>query len=209
MAVLPVGLGLEALRDFIASSGNWGAAIFVLVYIVCTILLIPGSALTLAAGVLFEPLLGLGLIILGSNIGAFLAWILARTLLQKRVQNWANAKPKLSQLSQSISENGLKVVLLLRLSPLFPFTLLNYFLGLTNVPVWQILFGNFVGMLPGTVAFVYLGTLPSAVAEAQSSNVHPLKIGLQLAGLIATLLVTWLITRWARGTLSTRVDTDV
>ena len=95
--------------------------------------------------------------VIGANLGALCSFLLARTFLRERVSNWATGNPRFASLDRAIAREGFKVVLLSRLSPVFPFTLFNYFLGLTNVGVSSYVLANLIGMLPGSFLYVYFG----------------------------------------------------
>jgi len=197
---LPISHWLDSLREQIAALGWFAPVAFVIIYIVCTVLLIPGSALTIGAGALFGLLWGTLLAVIGSNLGAFLAYLLAKTVMRRRVEGWALNSPRFASVNEAVSRDGLKMVLLLRLSPVFPFTLLNYLIGLTRVSPAQFVVGSLLGMLPGTVAFVYIGSIPAAVAGA-SGGAEGVRLAFQIIGFLATVVLTVIITRRARAAL--------
>ena len=199
---LPVGKWLESLKHYIEALGWLGPLVFVLLYAIFTMALIPGSALTLGAGAIFGLGWGIALVVLGSNLGALGSFLLARTLLHKRVEEWSKSQPRFQAVSETVAKGGLKIIVLLRLSPIFPFTMLNYLLGITRVPIPQYAFGNLIGMLPGIVAFVYLGTLPTAMAGASNGGQSTVRYVLYGVGLLATIAVTVIITRMAKRALA-------
>ena len=199
---LPVGKWIDSLKGTIESLGWIGPIAFVVLYAVFTMALIPGSALTLGAGAIFGLGWGIVIVILGSNLGAFGSFVLARTLLHQRVEDWAKSQPRFQAVSDAVAKGGLKIIVLLRLSPVFPFTMLNYLLGLTNISAANYALGNLVGMLPGIVAFVYLGTLPGAVSGASNGGQGSIRYVFYGVGLIATIAVTVLVTRMARRELA-------
>ena len=198
--LLPVGPWLDAIRGFIATLGWWGPAAFVAVYVLCTVCLIPGSVLTLGAGSVFGLTEGTLLTVFGANLGALCAFLLARTAMHGQVEKWAEGNARFSAVNDAISKSGFKIVLLLRLSPVFPFTLLNYLLGLTRISLLHYVLGNLIGMLPGTVAFVYIGSLSATLAGAKKEG-GTVRLVLQIVGLAATLAATMLVTRMARQAL--------
>ena len=120
-------------------------------------LFIPGSAITIGSGTLFglRPVLSSSLF--GANLGRSASFLLARSFLREKVASWASANPKFRSLDQAIGKQGFKMVLLTRLSPVFPFVLLNYLLGLTAVRTPSYVLANLLGMLPATFLFVYIG----------------------------------------------------
>ena len=154
---LPVRQWFVHFESYIQSLGAVGPIVVVLVYVLCTVLFIPGSAVTIGAGTLFGLKTGLMVVVAGANLGALASFFLARTFLRERVANWAAANPKFRSLDQAIGRQGFKMVLLTRLSPVFPFVLLNYFLGLTAVRTGPYVLANLLGMLPATFLFVYIG----------------------------------------------------
>ena len=150
---LPVRQWFMHFETYVQSLGAVGPIVVVLVYVLCTVLFIPGSALTIGSGTLFGLTVGFVVVFLGANLGALTAFLLARTLLRNRVANWAAANPKFRSLDQAIGKQGFKMVLLTRLSPVFPFVLLNFFLGLTAVRTGSYVLANLIGMLPGNFSF--------------------------------------------------------
>jgi uncharacterized membrane protein YdjX (TVP38/TMEM64 family) len=166
-----------------------------LVYVVATLLLIPGSVLTLGAAPLFGFWQGLLIVVISANTAALCAFLLARTALRDRVARWAADNPKFAALDRAIGLNGFKMVFLSRLSPAFPFTLLNYLLGLTNVRIGDYILANLLGMLPGTFLYVYLGSTATNVVAGGTSIGQTI---LRIVGLLATLAIVVFVTRIAR-----------
>jgi uncharacterized membrane protein YdjX (TVP38/TMEM64 family) len=195
----------QHLTDFIAwvrDLGWRGPVVFGVVYAV-TGLVVPGSILTLAAGFAFHVVLGTIVVSASSVTTATMAFWLGRTLARGWVEAKVAASPKFRAIDQAVAENGFKIVLLTRLSPVFPFTLLNYAYGLTKVRFRDYLIASWVGMLPGTVLYVYLGSTVREVADLAAGNVErPLaqKVFFWL-GLAVTAVVTVLVTRVARDAL--------
>jgi uncharacterized membrane protein YdjX (TVP38/TMEM64 family) len=196
----PVVRLAEAARN----TGFAGVIIFFLVYIVSTVALLPGSVLTLAAGFAYGPFWGLMLASPASVAGATAAFLLGRTLLR----DWASRKvarsPKARAIDSAVEREGFKLVLLLRLSPLFPFNVLNYALSLSKVRLGTYVAASFLGMLPGTAMYVYLGTLAPAAAELTSSasGAGTAQRVLYIGGLGATVAVAVIATRAARRALA-------
>jgi uncharacterized membrane protein YdjX (TVP38/TMEM64 family) len=196
---LPVKAWTLALQSWIQSLGWLGPIVFVLLYIIATMLLIPGSALTLAAGAIFGLWVGAATVIVGANAGALCSFLLAKTRLRAKVQEWAAANPKFAALDRAIGQNGLKMVTLTRLSPAFPFTLLNYLLGVTSVKTGAYVLGNLLGMLPATFLYVYLGSLAGdTLTGAASGGASTFQFVLKIVGLLATIAVVIFVTRTAR-----------
>jgi uncharacterized membrane protein YdjX (TVP38/TMEM64 family) len=189
---LPVRQWFLQLQGQIESLGAIGPVVFALAYVVLTVLLVPGSALTLGAGAIFGLWLGAITVIIGANLGALCSFLLARSFLRERVARWAEANPKFTALDRAIEREGFKMVLLARLSPVFPFTLLNYFLGLTRIRIGSYIVANLIGMLPGTFLYIYLGATAREALTGGSGALF------KVIGLLATIAVVTLITRVAR-----------
>jgi uncharacterized membrane protein YdjX (TVP38/TMEM64 family) len=185
-------------------AGAPGVLLFVLVYVLSTIALIPGSILTLAAGFAYGPLWGLAIVSPASVAGATAAFVLGRTLLRKWVERKMRTSPKARAIDAAVEREGFKLVLLLRLSPLIPFDILNYVLSLSKLRLRTYVLASFLGMLPGTALYVYLGSLATTVAELSSagSKGGPARTVLYVTGFIATLVGVVIATRAARRALS-------
>ena len=145
------------LETWVASFGWAGPLVFVLVYVLATILFLPGSLLTLAGGALFG--LGLGTLfnLAGATIGAGISFLLARGLLAEWVES--KTKGKLAQLKEGVEKEDWQFVAFVRMVPLFPFNLLNYALGLTRIGFWRYLVTSSITMLPGALVYTYIGFL--------------------------------------------------
>ncbi len=194
---LPVKTWGGELQIWIKSFGLIAPVIFILIYVIATIFMIPGSALTLVAGAVFGLWFGVAYVVIGSNLGALAAYLLAKTKLREKFMKMTEAHPKFAALDKAIGENGFKMVLLTRLSPAFPFTLLNYFLGLTSVKTGAYIAGNFLGMLPATFLFVYVGSLANAAVGAVSTW----QVVMRILGLLATIAVVVYVTRIAKNAM--------
>jgi pyruvate/2-oxoglutarate dehydrogenase complex dihydrolipoamide dehydrogenase (E3) component/uncharacterized membrane protein YdjX (TVP38/TMEM64 family) len=199
---LPVRQWFMHFESYVQSLGAIGPIVVVLVYVCCTMLFIPGSAITVGAGTLFGLKTGLIVVVAGANLGALASFSLARTLLRDKVANWAAANPKFRSLDQAIGKQGFKMVLLTRLSPVFPFVLLNYFLGLTTVRTAPYVLANLIGMLPATFLFVYIGAAArDALAGQMDASAGFYQQILKVVGLLATVAVVVVVTRIARKAL--------
>lgn len=210
LILLVGGLGMVAwyfpVRDWVQAFSGWvqgagwtGAAAFFLVYVTATVLGLPATPLTLAAGMIYGPIRGTLLVSPSSVAGALMAFLLGRTLLR----NWVNRKirrnARLALLDDAIGREGWRLVALLRLSPVFPFNLLNYVLGGTRVGLGSYLLASWIAMLPATFLYVSFGAAVGAAAGLQAkAPVNPWMLGL---GILATLLVTLRVTVLARRAL--------
>ena len=209
IAFLPVERWILALVEWIRAAGATGAAVYAVVYVGATLLLLPGSVLTAGAGFAYGPTWGTLLVSPVSVTAATLAFVLGRTLARGWVSQRVAHHPRFAAIDRAIGERGLKIVLLLRLSPVLPFNLLNYALGLTRVRLRDYVLGSFFGMLPGTFLYVYIGSLVTNASQLMSGN-RPRAGGfgdaLYWGGLVATVVVTVIITRAARKALRQAVD---
>lgn len=201
---LPVDEWWESLSGWIDSLGIWGPIAFIAIYAVATVLLIPGSALTLGAGAVFGLLWGSVWVIIGANLGANLAFLIGRYLARDRVSKMIEGNEKFTAIDKAVGQGGWKIVGLTRLSPIFPFTLLNYAFGLTKVKWIDYFLASLIGMLPGTVMYVYIGTLGKVAAE--SGETSTAKIILYVVGFIATVVVTVFVTKMAKKALNEQTE---
>lgn len=184
----------------IASLGPWGPVLFVVAYVLSTVLFIPGSVLTLGAGAVFGVVWGSVYVSIGANLGAAAAFLVGRYFARAWVAKKIAGNATFAAIDGAVATEGWKIVVLTRLSPVFPFTLLNYAFGLTQVRFRDYVLASWIGMVPGTVMYVYIGSLAQAGARERS----PAEWALYGVGLVATILVTVLITRVARRALAQR-----
>jgi uncharacterized membrane protein YdjX (TVP38/TMEM64 family) len=201
---LPIDQWLRAFNEWVGGLGALGIVIFIVVYVIATVLLVPGSALTIGAGFVFGLGWGLLAVSLGSTIGAALAFLIARFVAREKITSIARKNENFGRIDAAIGEQGAKLVFLLRLSPLIPFNLSNYFYGLTAVEFWPYVLASWIGMLPGTLLYVYLGTVGRAGLQAASgadAARSPLEWTFLGVGLAATVAVTIWVTRIARKAL--------
>src|SRR5918994_4538028 len=199
---LPVRQWFMHFESYVQSLGAIAPVAVVLAYILSTILFIPGSALTIGSGTLFGLATGFVVVFLGANLGALGSFLLARTLLRDKVARWAEGNAKFRSLDRAIGRQGFKMVLLTRLSPVFPFVLLNYFLGLTAVRTGSYVLANLIGMLPATFLFVYIGAAArDALAGQMDASAGFYQQILKVVGLLATVAVVVVVTRVARKAL--------
>ena len=179
--------------------GIWGPAVFVFGYVTATVAFVPGSLLTLAAGAVFGLVKGTAYVFIGATIGSSLAFLVSRYFARSVIEQRVASYPRFAAIDRAVGAEGFKIVLLLRLSPVFPFNLLNYALGLT-----QVRFRDYVaaaiGMVPGSLLFTYYGKLAGDVAALAGGAAIERGAGyysVLVLGLVATVLVTTLVTRSA------------
>jgi uncharacterized membrane protein YdjX (TVP38/TMEM64 family) len=208
VAALIVASALLPVKDWIRSFINWvqqlgplGVVVFIVAYALATVLFLPGWIFTVGAGLVYGIVGGTLVALTGAVIGATLAFIVARYFVRKNIEDYANKNPRFRAIDQAIGKNGWKIIGLLRLSPLIPFNLSNYFYGITAVSLKAYVAISAVGMIPGTLLYAYLGAIGKAGisgAKAQHSNAQYILLGV---GLVATIAVTVLVSRIAKNAL--------
>ncbi|MDB9514232.1 TVP38/TMEM64 family protein [Kamptonema animale CS-326] len=199
---------LKDSLELIANLGPWGPVAFILVYILATVLFIPGSLLTLGAGVLFGVVWGSIWVSIASTLGATCAFIVGRYLTRDWVSKQIESNQKFKAIDEAVAVEGWKIVGLTRLSPIFPFNLLNYAFGVTQVSLKDYFFASWIGMMPGTIMYVYIGSLAGNLA-ALGTQGRSRTIGewvLYAVGLVAAIAVTVYITRIAKKALDERIS---
>ena len=198
---------LRGALGAIGRLGPAGAGLFVLVYVLATVLFVPGWVLTVGAGVLFGVFRGAVLVSIASTLGATAAFLVARYLARDWVAAKIAGNPTFEAIDEAVADEGWKIVGLARLSPLFPFNLLNYALGLTRIGLRPFVLASWIGMMPATVLYVYLGSLAGDLARlgAGDRGRTPLEWAFVGVGLLATIVVTAYVTRRARATLGRRM----
>ena len=202
MKFLPVQQWLRSFNDWVGQMGVAGIFIFIGVYAVATVLLAPGAILTIGAGFAFGLWKGFLAVSAGSTLGAALAFLVARFIARDRVEAIAKGNEKFRNIDNAIGRQGAKLVFLLRLSPVIPFNLSNYLYGLTGVKFWPYVLASWIGMMPGTLLYVYIGTAGKAAVSAAAGG-EAMKHGWQYwtfmsVGLAATIVVTIWVTKIAR-----------
>jgi uncharacterized membrane protein YdjX (TVP38/TMEM64 family) len=209
MKFLPVQQWLRSFNDWVGQMGIAGIFIFIGVYAVATVLLAPGAILTIGAGFAFGLGKGFLAVSAGATLGAALAFLVARFIARDKIEAMARRSTKFQRIDNAIGKQGAKLVFLLRLSPVIPFNLSNYFYGLTGVKFWPYVVASWIGMMPGTFLYVYIGTAGKAAVLAAGGET--VKQGWQYwtfmsIGLVATIVVTIWVTRIARSALKKTAD---
>jgi uncharacterized membrane protein YdjX (TVP38/TMEM64 family) len=206
-AALVVALGravggyVEPFRAWVEGLGAVGPLVFGLAYAGAVVAFVPGSALTLAAGAIFGLATGAVTVFLAAVVGSSAAFLIARYAARGAVETRIAANPKFAAIDRAVGREGRKIAFLLRLSPAIPFTLLNYALGLTRVGFGDYLLAS-LGMIPGTILYVYLGALAGDAASASAgSSAEAWQTALKGVGLAATAAVTFYVTVVARRAL--------
>jgi uncharacterized membrane protein YdjX (TVP38/TMEM64 family) len=205
---LPIVDWLAAFFAWVQANPAIAWAVFIAFYVGAAVLMLPGSILTLGAGYVFGLGYGFVIVSFASTVGATCAFLVGRFFAREWVAGKLSAMPRFSALDRAVGARGALVVLLTRLSPAFPFTLLNYALGLTQVPLKTYVLVSWLGMMPGTLLYVYLGSIAQNLTEVFSGELAESPVGntLLYLGLAATLALTVLITRFASGALDQHLD---
>lgn len=198
---------LKRVLSWVADLGPWGPFFYMVIYILACVFFIPGSILTLGAGVLFGVVKGSIIVSVAATVGATCAFLVGKYLARDWVAKKIQANPKFQAIDEAVAREGWKIVGLTRLSPVFPFNLLNYAYGLTRVSLRDYFFASWIGMIPGTVMYVYIGSLAGEIAKIGGERYSrtPAEWALYILGLIATAAVTVYITRIARAALGKKV----
>ena len=198
--------GQELLKqaiDWVGQLGPWGPIIFIAIYIAATVLFIPGSVLTLGAGAVFGVVWGSIYVSIASTLGATAAFLVGRYLARDAIARKIEGNERFAAIDKAVAGEGWKIVGLTRLSPVFPFTLLNYAFGLTRVKLGHYMLASWIGMMPGTIMYVYLGSLAQAATGDRTRTTG--EWVLYGVGLLATVVVTVFVTRVAKKALAQKI----
>ena len=212
LALLGRQLGglLPRFAEWVEGLGFWGPAAFIVGYVVTTIAFIPGSVMTLAAGAVFGLLEATVYVLTGATIGSAAAFLISRHLAREAIATRVAGNARFAAIDRAVGAQGFKMVLLMRLSPVFPYNLLNYSLGLTTVRFTDYALAS-IGMLPGTLLYAYYGVLAGDVARLAGGTAverGPAYYAMLVLGLIATVAVSTLVTRAARRAMRDVTGTD-
>ena len=207
VALLPAKELLSRFLELASGLGIWGAVLVIAFYVVACLLFIPGSLVTLGVGFLYGVVWGTAIVSHGSTLGATAAFLAGRTLAREWITRKVATSARFQAVDRAVGQQGFKIVLLVRLSPLFPFNLMNYAFGLTRVRLRDYILASWIGMLPGTVMYVYLGSAAKSLADLAAGRIEG-GAGQKIlfgVGLIVTVVVTILVTRIARRALQEAV----
>ncbi len=187
--------------EWVRARGAWGPVVFVAVYIVAALLLIPGAILTLIAGALFGFVHGVIYAFIGAMLGSIASFLLARYAVRPFVERRLRADERFKAIDRAAKSGGMKLVALLRLSPVLPYNILNYALGITSVTTMDYILGT-AAILPGTAMYVYYGKVAGTLTGVSKSVQHGAGYyTLMAVGVVATIVAAILIARLARSEL--------
>lgn len=197
--VLARKLNLGAALDSLRGLGPWAPVAFIALYIAASLFLLPGSVLTLGAGAVFGVVMGTVWASIAATLGATAAFLTGRYLARAWAERRLDSQPRFKAVSAAVAREGWKIVLLLRLSPLVPFNALNYALSVTRVSLRHYVLASWLGMLPGTVMYVYLGAVAGDFAGGRQRS--KAEWVLFAAGLAATVAVAIYVARLAKAAM--------
>jgi uncharacterized membrane protein YdjX (TVP38/TMEM64 family) len=193
--LLPVSDWLDAARGWLIDLGFGGIVLFAAIYVVGTVVLAPVAMLTISAGFAYG-FWGLPIVLVAATTGASLAFLIARRAARDTVRRLLERRRKIAAIDRAIAEDGWKIAVLLRLSPLIPFVLQNYLFGVTAIPFRHFVAATLVGIVPGAALYTCLGALGKAAGEGGTA-----RWALFGSGLLATAIAVVLVTRTARAKL--------
>lgn len=201
-----------AFIRYVQDLGFVGFLVYALAYVVGTVLLFPGTLLTVGSGFLYGPVWGTVLVSPASVAGATIAFVLARSVARRWVAEKVQKYPRFAAIDRAVGRHSFKAVLLLRLQPInLPFALLNYALGLTSVSLRDYVLASWVGMLPATILYIYVGSVARDLASVLRNGFSEVTFGQRLlfwGGLVATAVLVVFLTRLARRALEEDMKED-
>lgn len=200
---LPLEQWFTGVRNWLAVLGPMSAPVYILGYLVATVLGLPNIVLVLVAGSLFGPLGGTAVASIADTLGAIACFVIGRTFARGRIKRWMEKHPTFAQLDQALAHKGWKILLLTRLSPLVPSNVLNYGFSCTKVSFWQYCFFTWLGMLPVLALYAYLGSFGTYLLNGEITFQ---KVAIQGASLLVAALAAIYITRVARRALTPQCE---
>jgi uncharacterized membrane protein YdjX (TVP38/TMEM64 family) len=199
---LPLGDYLLYVLTATEALGAWGYLALIVIYVVSAVFLVPGSLLTLAAGFLFGVIAGFILVSVGSTLGAAAGFLISRYFARERVEHRVASHPKFQAIDGAVLRQGFKIVLLARLTPIFPYSLLNYAFGITSMNFRSYIVASWIGMIPATILYVYLGATAQDLTQILTGNIEmDSSTTFKALGLAATAALVFTVTRIARNAL--------
>ena len=192
--VLPVGDWIERFQHWVKDLGPIGYVVYVLAYVIVCVTFLPASPMTIGAGAIFGFVEGAIVVIIGATLGATASFLLGRTIMRRRIEAMAANNAKFRALDRAIAREGGKIVFLVRLAPIFPFAYINFAFGLTGVRTLPYVVATFLGIIPVTLAFVYVA---DAATRTATTDMDSTRLIINIAGVVIAILVTAFVTRLA------------
>jgi uncharacterized membrane protein YdjX (TVP38/TMEM64 family) len=196
---LPLQDWFTQIKHQLALLGWWAMPAFTILYLLVTLLCLPNIILILVSGSLFGLFKGIVLVSIADTLAAVACFLLGRTVLRQRIKKWISKNPSFVRLDQAVGNQGWKILLLTRLSPLVPSNLLNYGFSCTKVNFWQYCFFSWLGMLPIIALYTYLGSFG---VRLLNEGLTPGKVALQLVGALLAIGAGVYTTRIAKKALT-------
>ncbi len=209
LVTLPIADWSSRAVEWIRDAGAIGVVAYAVLYVGAAIALLPGSVLTLGAGFAYGAFWGTLLVSPVSTLAATCAFVVSRTFGRSWVERKVAGDPRFARLNRAVERRGLRLVILLRLSPILPFNILNYALGLTSIRTRDYVLGSLIGMLPGTILYVYLGSLVTSASQLASGTLPdagPAQTAVYWGGLVASIVAAVVVTRMARRALRDELE---
>lgn len=194
MRLLPLGHWITQFQQWVKGIGPAGYVVYILAYILFCVLGIPASPLTIGAGAIFGFVKGSIVVVIGATLGATASFWLARTILRKKIEAATANNAKFRALDRAISREGGRIVFLVRLAPVFPFAYINFAFGLTGVSTMSYVVATFFGIIPVTLAFVYIS---SAAVNAATTDMSTTRLVINIVGGVLAVIATAFVTRVA------------
>ena len=175
---------------------GFGIFSFVCIYILIVLLILPASWLSLLSGFLYGSYLGSIIVFISASIGASVAYYISKSFFSKKLKKFFTRYPKLSVMEQVVKKGGLKLIFLARLSPIFPFSILNYFYGLNNVKFRDFALG-LLGIIPGTFLYCSIGSLAKSLQDLKNVQ-SPNNLYMTVIGVFSTFLGVYFLAKYSK-----------
>lgn len=191
---LPIGEWIQSFQTWVKDLGPLGYVVYILAYVLVCIAFIPASPLTFGAGAIFGFVEGTIVVVIGATLGATASFLLGRTIMRRKIEAWAANNPKFRALDRAIAREGGKIVFLIRLAPVFPFAYINFAFGLTGVRTLPYVIATLFGIIPVTLAFVYIA---DAATRTATGELETTRLVINIIGVVIAIGVTAFVTRVA------------